>query len=148
MPDSPAAAAGDTIGVLICDDVDAIRRLLVIVVELDPGLRVAGVAPDGRAAINQAEQLQPDVILLDLSMPALTGFEALPAIKAAAPAARIIAFSGFASSIVERAVLDAGADGFLEKGASAWEIITAIKDAYAAGRDRVESGPLGSTGGR
>lgn len=133
---------------LICDDIEAIRRLLVLVVELDPGLRVAGLAEDGRAAIIQAELLQPDVILLDLSMPALTGLEALPAIKAAAPAARVVAFSGLSSSIVEHAVLEAGADSFLQKGASADAIIDAIKDAYASGRGRVESSPLGSVEGR
>jgi DNA-binding NarL/FixJ family response regulator len=138
MPDSSARPERDTIDVLICDDADALRRLLRVVVGLDPDIRVAGEARNGLEAITQAEELQPDVILLDLSMPVLTGLEALPRIKAVAPAARVIALTGFSGSIVEEVVLCAGADHFLDKGAHPDAIVLAIKEAHAAARDREE----------
>jgi DNA-binding NarL/FixJ family response regulator len=123
----------DTIGVLICDDSDGLRLLLQVVVGLDPDLGVAGEARNGQEAITEAARLQPDVILLDLSMPVLTGLDALPAIKAAAPSAHIIAFTGLSAAVVEETVLRAGADSFLEKGAPPEAIAEAIKQAYAAG---------------
>jgi DNA-binding NarL/FixJ family response regulator len=138
MPSAPASPDGDTIDVLICDDADGLRRLLRLVVGLDPDIRVAGEARNGQEAITQAEELQPDVILLDLSMPVLTGLEALPRIKQVAPAAQVIAFTGLSGSIVEAVVLRAGADLFLEKGAPPDAIVIAIKEAHAAGRDREE----------
>jgi DNA-binding NarL/FixJ family response regulator len=135
MLDSTPSPKTDTIDVLICDDSDALRLLLRVVVGLDPDLGVAGEARNGREAIAEAARLQPDVILLDLSMPVLTGLDALPAIKAAAPSAHIIAFTGLSASVVEEAVLRAGADSLLEKGALPDEIAEAIKHAYAAGRN-------------
>jgi NarL family two-component system response regulator LiaR len=125
----------DTIGVLICDDSDALRLLLQVVVGLDPDLGVAGEARNGQEAIAEAARLQPDVILLDLSMPVLTGLDALPAIKAAAPNAHVIAFTGLSASVAEAAVLRAGADSFLEKGALPETIAEVIKQAYAARRN-------------
>jgi DNA-binding NarL/FixJ family response regulator len=119
--------------VLICDDVEAMRSLLRIVVELDPGFRVAGEAAHGDEAIAQAQELQPDVILLDLSMPGRTGLDELPAIRAVAPAAAVIAFSGLDESVVGAAALAAGAALFLQKGAQPEAILAAIE---AVHRDR------------
>jgi len=126
--------AHDTIGVLICDDVDELRQLVRVLIELDPELRVAGEARDGVEAIARAEHLQPDVILLDLSMPILTGLDALPCITAAAPAARVIAFTALSDTVVEAAVLAAGAHSFLEKGTPPDAITAAIKAAFAGAR--------------
>jgi len=146
MTDS--SAPGATIGVLICDDVVELRRLIRVVVELDPSLDVVGEAQNGEQAILQAARLQPDVVLLDLSMPVLSGLEALPAIRAAAPKARIIAFTGLSSPALEHVVLGAGAHSFLAKGASPDAITDAIKDVYASARDRVEPHRIESAKGR
>jgi DNA-binding NarL/FixJ family response regulator len=148
MTDSSTPGAGAAIGVLICDDVVELRRLIRIVVELDPSLDVVGEAQNGEQAILQAERLQPDVVLLDLSMPVLSGLEALPAIRAAAPKARIIAFTGLSSPVLEHAVLEAGAHRFLPKGASPDAITDAIKDVYASARDGVERNRIASAEGR
>jgi DNA-binding NarL/FixJ family response regulator len=105
-----------SIGVLICDDVEAFRDLLGAVVELRPRLRLLGEAGDGEQAIAEAERLQPDIILLDLSMPRLTGLEALPELKRVAPSARVIVLSGFATTMFAAEVLELGAARYIEKG--------------------------------
>lgn len=120
------------------------RDLLVLVVEMRQGLSVAGEAADGVEAIVEAERLQPDVILLDLSMPRLTGLDALPDILRVAPRARVIALSGFAASVVAGNVLAAGAHRYLEKGVDPQVIADAIEmEARAPARGSVESGPAG-----
>lgn len=127
-----AAADGDTpAGVLICDDNEAIRRLLSEVVSGDPGLRVVGEAADGNEAIVEAIALQPDVILLDLAMPKRSGFEALPELRRVAPDARIIVLSGFASANVAEEVIALGATSYVEKGADSAAIVAAINQALA-----------------
>ena len=72
------AHLAESTSVLICDDAADMRRLLVRIVELRDGLHVAGEAADGLEAVAEAKRLQPAVILLDLSMPRMTGLEALP----------------------------------------------------------------------
>jgi DNA-binding NarL/FixJ family response regulator len=143
--------AQDRIGVLICDDVDELRLLIRVVIELDPELHVAGEARNGVEAIAQAERLQPDVILLDLSMPVLSGLEALPRLTAAAPAARVIAFTALSDTVVKAAVVAAGAHAFLGKGIPPDEITAAIKAAYATTRSSaspVRADPRHSEGPR
>lgn len=130
----PSPNGAEPIGVLICDDVEAMRSLLRIVVELEPGFRVAGEAANGDEVVSKALELQPDVILLDLSMPGRTGLDALPAIRAAAPAAAVIAFSGLDESVVGEAALAAGAALFLQKGARPDAILAAIEAVHGAGR--------------
>ncbi|HEY8724311.1 MAG TPA: response regulator transcription factor [Gaiellaceae bacterium] len=126
MNDSTTVAE---IGVLICDDVDAMRMLLRVVVELRPGLRVVGEASN--QAVTEAKRLQPDVILLDLSMPGRTGFDALPEIRQVAPDAKVIVLSGFVASTSAAAVLEIGASLFIEKGADPEEIVAAIGEVAA-----------------
>lgn len=128
------AAAGSGIGVLICDDVDAMRLLLTSVVESHPGLRVVGEARDGYEAVTEARRLQPDVVLLDLSMPRRTGLDALPELRQVAPAAEVIVLSGFIASTIEADVLALGAARFIEKGADPDDIIAAIEEVTAARR--------------
>jgi DNA-binding NarL/FixJ family response regulator len=114
-------------GVLICDDVDSMRVLLKVIVELRRGLRVIGEARDGNEAVVEAKRLQPDVILLDLSMPHRTGLDALPEIKQVAPEARVIVLSGFAASTMAADVLALGAGRYIEKGADPDTIADAIE---------------------
>ena len=132
MSGAPGAAnGGGTIDVLICDDVDAMLMLLGAVIGLRPGLRVVGEARDGSEAISEAKRLQPDVILLDLSMPLRTGFEALPEILKAAPDAQVIVLSGFLAATIETDVIALGAARFMEKGAHPDAINDAIESVAA-----------------
>jgi DNA-binding NarL/FixJ family response regulator len=117
--------------VLICDDNAAMRTLLRAVIELTRGMRLAGEAADGEAAIREASRLQPDVILLDLVMPVLSGVEALPRLRQSAVDAKIIVLAGFSTATVADHVLALGADSYLEKGADPATIIAAIENAAA-----------------
>ena len=134
-----SASSNGLIGVLICDDDEDVRSLLRIVIGRngdmeESGLVVVGDARDGDEAVSEAKRLQPDVILLDLSMPRRTGLEALPEIKEVAPAARVIAFSGFDHAMIVSDILSRGADRYLEKGAHPSAITAAIEEVAALGQ--------------
>lgn len=117
-----------SIGVLICDDVESMRVLLGVIVGLRPGLHVAGEAADGEQAIAEAARLQPDVILLDLSMPRRTGLDALPEIKRVAPEAKVIVLSAFAATMLAPDVLALGAARYIEKGVDPDTIAAMIEE--------------------
>jgi DNA-binding NarL/FixJ family response regulator len=123
---------GGSIGVLICDDAESMRVLLGIVVELRPGLHLVGEAGDGDEAIAEAERLQPDVVLLDLSMPKRTGLEALPEIRRVAPNTEVIVLSGFQTTMLAEEVLALGAARYIEKGADPETIACAIEEVASA----------------
>lgn len=118
--------------VLICDDFTEMRSMLRAVVELVPGLRVVGEVADGEAAIGEASRLQPDLILLDLAMPVLSGLDALPRLREVAAAAKIIILSGFAQATVSDEVLALGADAYVEKGMRLETLIAAIEGVLAS----------------
>jgi two-component system chemotaxis response regulator CheB len=75
---------------MLVDDSEAFLRVAIEFLEQHEGLAVVGTARSGREALDQAPQLKPDVILLDLKMPDLTGFEVLPQLRAMLPTAGII----------------------------------------------------------
>ena len=114
---------------LICDDNDALRALLRVIIDTGRSMRVVGEAADGNVAILEAARLQPNVILLDLAMPIRSGLDALPELRLAAPDAQIIVFSGFSSATVADEVLTLGAASYLEKGASPETIVATIEQA-------------------
>ena len=134
MNDGSAQSDRSTISVLICDDNEAMRALLRVVVELRPTLSVAGEAADGHDAIREAARLQPDVILLDLAMPRRTGMEVLPELQRIAPDARVIIFSGFSTATVAEGAMDLGAVRYLTKGADPEAINDAIEEVFAETR--------------
>jgi DNA-binding NarL/FixJ family response regulator len=117
--------------VLICDDHAAMRGMLGAIVDLIPGMRVVGEAANGQVAISEASRLQPDVILLDLAMPVLSGLDALPHLRQTAAAAKIIVVAGFSRATVADQVLALGADRYLEKGASLETIEHALAETTA-----------------
>jgi PAS domain S-box-containing protein len=102
--------------ILIVDDNEDIRRLLRIQLETDGRFAVVGEAGDGREGVELAEQLQPDVVLLDLAMPVLDGLEALPLIKSAVHGVRVIVLSGFDERSMRDVAFQAGAVKYVEKG--------------------------------
>lgn len=103
-----------TRSVLIVDDAPDVRALVRRVLEIG-GFAVAGEAGDGRAGVEMAAALQPDVVLLDLAMPVLDGLEALPEIRAGAPKAAVVVLTGFADETLRATAASLGARGFLLK---------------------------------
>lgn len=88
--------------VLIVDDNAVVRSMVRQVFELEDDFEVSGEAENGLEAIQQAERLKPELIILDLSMPVLTGLEATPRLKAVLPDVRIILFTVEEGSEVDR----------------------------------------------
>jgi DNA-binding NarL/FixJ family response regulator len=102
--------------IFLCDDVPELRALLRYGLEEDEDLRVVGEAGDALTGIEAVSDLQPDVVLLDLSMPGMDGLEAIPRLRAVAPDSSIVVFSGFAAERMRDSALELGAAGYLEKG--------------------------------
>ena len=127
-----ASASGDGVaGVLICDDNEAMRTLLGLIVGGSAMLEVVGEAANGDEVIVQASRLQPEVILLDLAMPVRSGLDALPELRHVAPDARVVVYSGFADGIAAEEVVALGAAAYVEKGAPPDEIVGTIERALA-----------------
>lgn len=119
------------ISVVICDDVPELRRLTRVVLEEDGEIQVVGEAADGREALEVIERLQPDVVVLDLSMPELDGLEAIPIIHQVAPKAEICVFSGFEEGKVAEVALRLKASRYVRKGAPLEELRTAVRELAA-----------------
>ena len=123
LPPPPPQAAEDRLSgpsggrrILVVDDNSDVRKLLCAQLQSLGKGTVVGEAADGQEAVLLAAQLQPDLVFLDLSMPAMDGLEALPHILDAVPGVKVIVMSGFDHRSVAQQVLDSGAAGYVEKG--------------------------------
>lgn len=102
-------------GILICDDNPNIRYLLRVFVESQTPFKICGEAGHGTEAIEKAKKLQPDLILLDLSMPVMTGAEAASVLKAMLPRTKLVLFSMHMDSIPRSLAAAIGVDLTLSK---------------------------------
>jgi DNA-binding NarL/FixJ family response regulator len=119
------------IRVLIADDHAVVRQGLRTFLDLQDDVDVVGEAAGGEEAVAAAAQHAPDVILLDLAMPGLDGIGALPRLRDAAPAARVIVLTSFGEDERLFTALRAGATGFLLKDVEPAELVRAIRTAHA-----------------
>jgi PAS domain S-box-containing protein len=118
------------IRVLLADDASTVRLLLRRTLESSPSFEVVGEAADGGQAVTMAEALQPDMVLLDMSMPVMAGLEAIPQIRRGAPGARIVVLSGFAPDQEGARAVEAGAVAFLDKQLRPAELIDRLLQAW------------------
>jgi two-component system nitrate/nitrite response regulator NarL len=109
--------------VLLVDDNSAVRSLVRRLFELEPAFEVSGEAENGRDAVEKAENLKPDVIILDLSMPVMNGLDAAPLLRKLLPNTRIIMFTVQEGRELERLALGAGANSVVSKNQAASELI-------------------------
>jgi DNA-binding NarL/FixJ family response regulator len=116
--------------VLLVEDHTIVRQGLRALLGTSPDLEVVGEAKDGVEAVRLAGDLQPDVVVLDLSLPALHGTEALRRIKAGTRA-KVVVLSMHSSPEVVARARDAGCDGYVVKGGDVAELARAIRDALA-----------------
>ena len=116
------------ISVVVCDDVPELRALARAVLEEGGETQVVGEAADGREALEVIERLQPDVVVLDLSMPELDGLEAIPLIHQVAPNAEICVFSGFEEGKVAEVALRLKASRYVRKGAPLEDLRSAVQE--------------------
>lgn len=112
---------------LLADDHAVLRTGLRLLLDGQPDLKVVGEAGDGAEALHLAANLQPDLILLDLTMPGLSGLEALPALRKAAPGARVLILTMHDDEGYLRQALRAGASGYVLKKAADAELIFAVR---------------------
>jgi two-component system response regulator NreC len=117
------------IRLLICDDAPDARKVLRTILSDDREISIVGEARDGSEAIALALDLEPDVILMDVSMPVVDGIEATQKIRELLPSTRIVAFAGSDDLEVVDAMIEAGASAYCLKGAPLWELERAIAGA-------------------
>jgi len=115
------------IRILLADDHNVMRGGLRLLLERQQGFRVVGEASDGRQAVEQAEETKPDIIVLDIAMPNLSGIEAAQRISALLPQTRIIILSMHADESYVLRALKAGAKGYLLKDSAENDLIEAIR---------------------
>src|SRR5690348_14580425 len=123
----------ETIRILLADDHPVVRDGLAAMLATQPDFEVVGEAGNGAEAVAEAARLRPDVVLMDLEMPDLDGIEAIQRLRAADPSVQVVVLTAFDTD--ERIVgsLQAGAQGYLLKGAPRAEIFTAIRTVSAGG---------------
>ena len=124
---------GNRIKVLLADDHLVVRMGIAAIISFEQDLVVIGETDNGIDAVRLARELKPDVIVMDLMMPRMSGADATVEILKENPAAKVLALTTFGTSIEIRKMLDAGAAGALVKTSSQTEIIDAIRS-VAAGR--------------
>lgn len=131
-PAGLAHRADEQIRVFICDDDPDLRALLRIRLERDPEIAVVGEASDGAAALEGIIRTRPDVAVVDLVMPRLSGFEVLDRLRTVAPGTRTIMLSGSTTRHSKRVVEVAGGVACLQKEAGLRGVVPAVHE--AAGR--------------
>jgi len=124
-PQAPAAQG--SLRVALADDAEDIRLLLRLSLTTSRGFDVIGEAANGLEAVQLVTQTQPDVILLDLSMPVMDGLQAIPEIRRSSPRTRIVVLSGFDQERMRPVALELGADVYLEKGEAATGVVEVLR---------------------
>jgi DNA-binding NarL/FixJ family response regulator len=117
----------EQVRILIADDHDIVRRGLRQVIEMQSGWEICGEARDGREALALAEKLKPDVVVLDIAMPALNGVDVTRAIKQMLPETEVLAFTGAESETLVHQLFAAGASGCVLKSDAGEHLVPAIK---------------------
>jgi DNA-binding NarL/FixJ family response regulator len=121
----------DSIRVVVVDDHDMVRKGLGVLLESFPDLEPVGQAEDGEGAIRLCHDTRPDVVLLDLVMPGMSGADVISAILKANPNIKIIALTNYKDEQLVHSALNAGAISYILKNVSIDELATAIRSAYA-----------------
>lgn len=122
-----AAPAERVIRVVLADDHPIVREGLRQLVNAQPDMRVVGEAGDGAAACKAARELQPDVLVMDLSMPVLDGAQATEQVRRDCPDVRVLALTVHEERVYLTQLLRAGASGFVLKRAAASELVRAVR---------------------
>ncbi len=128
------AQSSQTIRILTVDDHQLLREGIAAVIEGQPDMRVVGEASTGYEAVESFRRERPDITLMDLRMPGMSGMEAITAIRAEFPNARIIVLTTYAGDVQAAAALKAGAAGYLLKNLVRKELIDTIRVVHSGKR--------------
>jgi DNA-binding NarL/FixJ family response regulator len=125
--------------VLVVEDYEPFRRVLISALAEVSGLEIVGEVSDGLEATQQAERLQPDLILLDIGLPTLNGIEAARQIHKLVPECKILFLSQESSADVVREAFDSGAEGYVVKAHAGSDLLSAL-EAVRQGRQFISQG--------
>jgi two-component system response regulator NreC len=114
------------IKVLIADDHVIVREGLRALLEAEPDIEVVGEAKDGEEAVNKTIEVQPDIVLMDITMPVMNGLEATRQIRQHTPDVKVLALTMHESDEYFFKILEVGASGYFVKGGSSSELISAL----------------------
>jgi DNA-binding NarL/FixJ family response regulator len=117
----------EVVRIFLADDHDIVRKGLRSLLEAEPGWEICGEAGNGRAAVDMAAALHPDVAILDISMPELNGLEATRRIRAACPTTEVLVFTMHESEELAAEVFAAGARGYLVKSDAPRHVVSAVE---------------------
>jgi len=118
---------------LLADDHALVRQGFHMILAAEPDMEIVGEAADGRDAVELAEKLRPDVVVMDVAMPGLNGIEATRRLADSSPRTRVLALSMHKDSVYVREILRAGARGYLLKDAFDHDLVAAVR-AVAGGQ--------------
>ena len=119
--------------IFLADDHPVVREGLKSLINAQPDMEVIGEAADGRLTLRRAKQLQPDVAVIDISMPELNGAQVTERLKVTCPQMRVLALTVHEDASYLRQLLQAGASGYVLKRGAAEELIHAIRTVAAGG---------------
>jgi DNA-binding NarL/FixJ family response regulator len=128
-----------TLRVLIVDDYEQFRQFIATKLQTNPQLRIMKEARDGAEAVQQAQELQPDLILLDIGLPTLNGIEAARRIRKVSPSSKILFVTENRSTDIVEEALSTGASGYVVKSHAGSELLPAI-EAVLHGKQFVSAG--------
>ncbi|CAN5722299.1 response regulator transcription factor [soil metagenome] len=120
----------DNLRILLVDDHDMFREGLKMLVSAQPDMEVIGEAKDGRIAVALAQQLQPDIVVMDVTMPVLNGLKATEKLKALCPNLKILTLTRHTDDAYLQQLLKMGASGYVLKQSASSELIRAIRTVY------------------
>ncbi len=115
------------IRILLADDHALVRQGFRMILEAQPDMEIVGQAGNGREAVELAEKLHPDVVIMDVAMPELNGTEATRRLAASTPRTRVLALSMHKDSVYVREILRAGARGYLLKDSGDTDLVAAVR---------------------
>ena len=121
-----------SIRVLVVEDFAPFRKIIFSTLEKNPSLQIVGEVSDGLEAVRKAEELQPDLILLDVGLPTLNGIEAARQIRRVSPESKIVFVSQESSHDVVQKAFDLGAWGYVLKTRAASDLLAAVKAVLAS----------------
>jgi RNA polymerase sigma factor (sigma-70 family) len=115
------------IRILLADDHGVVRQGFKMILGAQADMEIVGEAANGREAVEQAERLKPDIVVMDVAMPELNGIEATRRLAESAPHVRVLALSMHKDSVYVRETLRAGARGYLLKDSGANDLVAAVR---------------------
>lgn len=153
VPERPTGSR--PLRILLADDHVTVRHGLKLLIDAQPDMKVVAEASNGKAAVQQALELKPDVVVMDISMPDMNGLAATRALKAAQPDAIIVTLTRHADDAYLQELLRAGVSGYVLKRSAPTELLQAIRGVAAGGQyldstltARVTAGFMTTRGGR